>query len=105
MSTLEKLKQRKADMIREAEARKAKLDARISQAKSYIAKAERAKAETAKSHLKNVWGGWCLAMMADPSASPDFKQILLLSTDEFVTHNQNNLARKMFDSYKQQWGM
>jgi len=105
MSALEILKQQKADLLRDAEAKKAKLDARIAHAKSIIARAEKAKSQTAKSHLKNVWGGWCLAMMEDASASPDFKQILLLSTDEFVTQNPNNLARKMFESYKQQWGM
>ena len=105
MTALEKLKQQKAELMKQAEARKNQLDARIAQAKNNIAKADRAKAQTAKSHLKNVFGGWCVAMMEDTAASPDFKQILLLSTDEYVTHNPNNLARKMFESYKRKWGM
>ena len=105
MSALEKLKKQKADLLKEAEVRKAKLDARIAQAKSAIAKAEKAKTQTAKSHLKNVFGGWCLAMMEDAMSSPDFKQILLISTDEAVTQNPNNLARQMFESYKQKAGL
>lgn len=105
MSALERLKQQKANLLKEAAERKAKLDARIAQAKSEIAKADRAKAQTAKSHLKNVWGGWCLAMIDDADASPDFKKILLLSTDESVTPNPDNLARKIFDAYKQKEGL
>lgn len=105
MSALEKLKQQKTELLKEAEARKAKLDARIAQSKAAIAKAERTKIQTAKSHLKNVFGGWCLAMIEDDLSSPDFKQILLISTDEAVTHNPNNFARQMFESYKQKMGM
>ncbi len=105
MTSLEKLKQQKTKLLNEAEAKKSKLNAKIAQVKGMIEKAERAKTQTAKSHLKNVFGGWCLAMMEDASASPDFKQILLMSTDDDVTQNQNNLARKMFDAYKQKWGL
>jgi hypothetical protein len=105
MSTLERLKQRKADLLKDSADRKARLDAQIAQTKANIAKADRAKTQTAKSHLKHVWGGWCLAMMENPSASPDFKQILLISTDEVVTQNPDNLARKMFEAYKQKAGV
>ena len=105
MSTLERLKQRKADLLKESAERKARLEARIAQTKAHITKADRAKTQTAKSHLKHVWGEWCLAMMEDHSASPDFKQILLISTNEAVTQNPDNLARKMFEAFKQKAGV
>jgi hypothetical protein len=91
--------------IEELKAKRAALDAKIEQA-SKAAKLKKLRAEnTAKAHLKNVLGGWCLAFLADPTNDQSFKQLMLSMTDESVTKQPEHLARIRFDEFKKAAGV
>lgn len=91
--------------IEELKAKRAELDKKIEQA-SKAAKLKKHRAEaTAKAHLKNVLGGWCLAFLADKEQDINFKQLMLAGSDDFVTKQEEHLSRVLFEQFKKSAGM
>jgi hypothetical protein len=91
--------------IEELKAKRAALDEKIEKA-GKAAKLKKLRDEnTAKAHLKNVLGGWCLAFLADPTNDLSFKQLMLAMTDEHVTKQPAHLARVRFEALKKAAGV
>lgn len=91
--------------IEELKAKRAELDKKIDSA-TRAAKAKTILAEaTAKAHLKNALGGWCLAFLYDKNEDQSFKQLMLSSVENSVTKQPENLARIKLEALKNASGM
>lgn len=86
--------------IEELKAKKIALTAKIAEAEKAQKQQQQQKEATAKAHLKNVFGGLCLAIFKDPEVPKTFKVFLLKTAEKSVTKNAENLARITFEKLK-----